>query len=343
MERQVQHLVRLVDDLLEVSRVTRGKIELRKERVELAAIVQSALETSRPLIEEAGHDLTVSLPSEPVYLEADPTRLAQVFLNLLNNAAKYTDPGGRIWLTAELAGNEVLVRVRDTGIGIPADMLPRVFDLFTQADRTLERSQGGLGIGLSLVRSLVEMHGGTVAAHSDGPGKGSEFIVRLPLLLPGEQGEWSTVGHGVVAGALLGAPRSTLGRILVVDDNCDAADSLGLLLEYLGHEVQVAHDGPSALAASRTQRPAVVLLDIGMPGMDGYEVARELRARPELEGLVLIALTGWGQEEDRQRTRAAGFDHHLLKPVDLAAIQGLLASLEPLATPPGGLSHVGSR
>jgi PAS domain S-box-containing protein len=322
LERQVGNLVRLVDDLLDVSRVTRGKIELRRERVELAAVVRSALETSRPLLDEAGHELTVSLPPEPVYLWADPLRLAQVFLNLLNNAAKYTEPGGRIRLGAELAGNEVLVRVRDTGVGIPAEMLPRVFDLFVQGDRATRYSGGGLGIGLSLVRSLVQLHGGTVRAHSAGPGQGSEFVVRLPLAA-GHNGS----SPAVAAGTGGGKPCAARGPILVIDDNRDAADCLGLLLHELGHEVRVAHDGLSALAAAGTCRPAVVFLDLGMPGMDGYEVARTLRARPGLEGVVLIALTGWGQEEARRRSRAAGFDHHLLKPVDVTALQALLASL----------------
>ncbi len=321
MERQVGHMVRLVDDLLEVSRITRGKIELRKERVELAAVVRSAVETSRPLIEAARHGLTVSLPPGPVPLEADPVRLAQVVANLLNNAAKYTEECGQIWLAARRDGGAAVVSVRDSGVGIRADVLPRVFDLFAQADGTLQRAQGGLGIGLTLVKRLVEMHGGTVTAHSEGPGKGSEFVVRLPLA-----GEARPAAAAPQAGE---PPAAAARRILVVDDNRDAADSLGLLLRFLGHEVRVAHDGPAALEAARAWRPAVVLLDIGMPGMDGYAVARALRALPELEGVVLIALTGWGQEEDRRRSRAAGFDHHLIKPVDLEALQALLAAPAP--------------
>jgi PAS domain S-box-containing protein len=321
LERQVRHMIRLVDDLLEVSRITRGKLELRKERVELTAVVASALEASRPLIEAAGHELTVTLPPDPVMLEADPVRLAQVLVNLLNNAAKYTDQGGRIWLTAEQRGNEVVVRVRDTGIGLPAEMLPHIFEMFTQVDRSSRHAQGGLGIGLTVVRSLVHMHGGSAHAHSAGPGQGSEFTVRLPLApaLPrGPQGRGQPV-DGSLSKALLKC------RILVVDDSRDEAESLAMLLNLMGSDVRVAHDGPAALEAMSSYQPAVVLLDIGMPGMDGYEVARRARRQPGLKDVTLIALTGWGQEEDRRRCREAGFDHHLVKPVDLEALQALLA------------------
>jgi PAS domain S-box-containing protein len=329
MERQVGHLVRLVDDLLEVSRITRGKLQLRKERVELTTLVESALETSRPLLEAAGQELLVTLPPDPVVLEADPVRLVQVLANLLNNAGKYTDPGGRIWLTVERQRNEVVIRVRDTGIGIPGEMLPRIFDMFTQVDRFSGRSQGGLGIGLTVVRSLIQMHGGTTQAHSNGPGQGSTFTVRLPLAAePGQvpRGE-RPPGDGRPLGTLPPC------RVLIVDDNRDAADSLGLLMTLLGCDVRVEYDGPAALAALAEYQPAVVLLDIGMPGMDGYEVARRVRQQPALQAVTLIALTGWGQEEDRRRCRQAGFDHHLVKPVDLDTLQALLASLPSLTLP----------
>ncbi len=322
MERQVRHMVHLVDDLLEVSRITRGKIDLRKERIDLAAVVQNAIETSSPLIEASCHELTVNLSPEPLVLDADPVRLAQVVANLLNNAAKYTDPGGRIWLTAERDGIEAVLRVRDSGIGIPAEMLPRIFEMFAQADRSLGRAQGGLGIGLTLARSLVQMHGGTIHADSDGPGQGSELVVRLPLapeVRPSsEEGRREDRLHTAAPAAR---------RILIVDDNRDAAESLGTLLEIRGNEVQVAGDGPSALAAIGAWHPAVVLLDIGLPGMDGYEVARRVRAQPGLEDTVLIALTGWGQEDDRRRSREAGFDHHLVKPVDFQVLEALLAGI----------------
>jgi CheY-like chemotaxis protein/two-component sensor histidine kinase len=311
-----------VDDLLDLSRISQGKIVLRKERVELAAVVGSAVEASRPLIEKWGHELTVTLPPEPVLLEADPVRLAQVLLNLLNNAAKYTNQGGRIGLTAEREGEAVLVRVKDTGIGIPAEMLPRVFEMFTQVEQSQERSQGGLGIGLTLVQRLVQLHGGTVEAHSDGPGKGSEFVVRLPVAGPAR----ARGPQGAADGGQVVAPPAC--RILVVDDNRDAADSLAVLLRMMGHEVHTAHDGLEAVGAVAVLQPDVVLLDIGLPKLNGYEVARRVR-QGRAEGVVLIALTGWGQEEDRRRSREAGFDHHLTKPVELAALQQLLAATNP--------------
>jgi PAS domain S-box-containing protein len=327
LERQVQQLVRLVDDLLDVSRITRGKVELRKARVELAAVVNTAVETSQPLLAEAGHELTVALPVEPVHLDADQTRLAQVLANLLNNSARYTPRGGQVWLTAEATDAEVVVRVRDTGVGIPGAMLPRVFDMFTQVNRTLERTQGGLGIGLTLVRRLVELHGGRVEAHSAGPGQGSEFVVRLPR---------ASAPVATVNGSD-GGPRPAPGprrRILAVDDNRDAVESLARLLRLAGHEVQLAIDGPSALEAAAAYRPEVVLLDIGLPGMSGHDVARQLRATPEGRGLLLVAVSGWGQEDDRRRSREAGFDHHLVKPVDPDALRQLLAApREPAAAP----------
>jgi len=324
IERQVQHLVRLVDDLLDVSRVMRGKITLHRERVELATVVARAVETAQPLIEAQGHELAVSLPDESLPVEADPVRLVQVVGNLLTNAAKYTERGGRIGLSARREGSEALLRVRDTGIGIAPDMLPKIFDLFVQVDHAATRSQGGLGIGLTLVKNLVEMHGGTVEARSEGLGRGSEFLVRLRLMTPTDDkasgcddGEESHQGKPFVG-----------HRLLVVDDNRDAADSLALLLRLQGHEVHVAHDGPAALEALNGYRPEMVFLDIGMPGMDGYEVARRVRQMPGLEDVVLVALTGWGQKEDRRRTAEAGFDHHLVKPPEPQTLESLLTGLK---------------
>lgn len=318
MERQVKHMVRLVDDLLEVSRITRGKIELRKERVTLAAIVNSAVETSRHFIDAAHHELTLTVPPEPIILEADPVRLSQVIANLLNNAAKYTEEGGRIWVTAQQQGGEAVLRVRDNGLGIPAAMLGHIFDMFAQVDRTLKRSQGGLGIGLALARTLVQMHGGRIEVHSEGTGLGAEFTVHLPLA-PVEPAP-----AAVVPGESAQPALRTQRRVLIVDDNRDAAESLGMLLNFLGADVAVVYDGPSALDTARAYRPAIVLMDIGMPGMDGHEVARRLRADPAQRDVTLIALSGWGQEEDRRRSQAAGFDHHLVKPVDTEALQALL-------------------
>ncbi len=317
MDRQIGHLVRLVDDLLDVSRITRGRVELRKEVIDLAEVATRAVEAARPLIDARRHRLTYEGPPEPVRVEADPVRLTQVIGNLLNNAAKYTDEGGRITLTVGREVREAVVRVRDTGTGIPPEMLPAVFDLFTQAERTLDRAQGGLGIGLTLVRSLVEMHGGTVQVFSAGVGAGSEFVVRLPALAGAVEGG-AGPGPGVAAAV---TPR----RILVVDDNVDSAESLALLLRLAGHRARTAHNGPGALAAARDFRPEVVLLDIGLPGMDGYEVARRLREWADGERVLLVAQTGYGQEDDRCRSRQAGFDAHLIKPVDPSVLQALLA------------------
>lgn len=320
MQRQLDHLVRLVDDLLEVSRISQGKIVLRKEFIDLSTILSHALETSRPLIEAAGHRLSVDLPPEPILLDADPVRLAQVFANLLNNAAKYTESRGHIRLIAQRRGGEAVVSVIDSGVGIPAEMLPHVFDLFAQVDRSLGRAQGGLGIGLALVRNLVEMHGGRVEVHSDGMGRGSEFSAYLPLA---EDRPMQPI--------MPDKPPRQLGplcRMLVVDDNQDAADSLGLLLEALEYEVRVVYDGATALSILGEFKPAVVLLDIGMPDMDGYETARRIRQRPEGRDVSLIALTGWGQEDDRRRTQEAGFDQHLVKPVEIEVLQGLLVGVK---------------
>jgi signal transduction histidine kinase len=317
LDRQVGHMVRLVDDLLEVSRFTRGKIELRRAPVELAAVIAAALEASQPLIEASRHRLSVTLPPEPLVVDADPTRLAQIFSNLLNNAARYTDAGGRIELAARREDAMAVITIADNGMGIDAASLPRMFELFAQGS---ERGHAGLGIGLTLARSLAEMHGGSVSAASEGPGRGSVFTVRLPLSAE-RAGAASTLAH---AAAAPGAP----ARVLVVDDNRDAADTLGALLQVLGAEVHVVNDGEAAIQAFSAFRPEVIFLDLGMPGMDGFEVARRLRERAEASGATLIALTGWGQEKDRQATRAAGFRHHLVKPVDLAAVQAVLAAVE---------------
>ncbi|HEX5273590.1 MAG TPA: response regulator [Gemmataceae bacterium] len=323
MERQVQHLIRLVDDLLDLSRITRGKVRLQAEPLDLGKVLARAVETARPLIDERRHRLDVDGPAEALRVEGDAVRLAQVLGNLLNNAAKYTEEGGQITLGAARDGDEAVVRVRDTGMGIPAEMLGSVFELFTQVDRSLDRSQGGLGIGLTLVRQLVEMHGGRVEAHSEGPGRGSEFVVRLPLLK--EEPRPAAEKLNGSPGAARAAPGKSR-KVLVVDDNRDAAESLGLLLEVSGHQVCVCHDGASALRAAGDYGPDAVLLDIGLPGMDGYEIARRLRADPATRGALLIALTGYGQVEDQQRAREAGFDYHLIKPADLEALTGLLAS-----------------
>jgi signal transduction histidine kinase/DNA-binding response OmpR family regulator len=334
IERQVSHLVRLVDDLLDVSRITSGKIRLKREPVELAAVLAQAVEASRPEIESRRHSLEVTPPDRPLRLHGDPARLAQVFTNLLNNAAKYTEPGGRVWLTATAENGDAVVRVRDTGIGIPREMLADVFEPFLQVDRSLDRSQGGLGIGLTLVKRLVGKHGGTVEAHSEGPGKGSEFVVRLPLEArsshPGVRGDEPPALAGTpAAGVFLGTPEGDLRtpqRVLVVDDNRDGADSLGMILRLSGYDVRLAHDGPEALAAAASFRPQVVVLDIGLPGMDGYEVARRLRADSPARDAVLVAVTGYGRSEDRARSRESGFDHHLVKPVDLDALARVLAA-----------------
>lgn len=319
MERQVNHLVRLVDDLMEVSRLTRGKIMVRKNVVDLAAVIDAALEMSRPLIEAAGHELEIDLPPEPVAVEADATRLTQVFSNLLNNAANYTDPGGRISIVAARNGDEVAVTVSDTGIGMSPEVLSTVFDMFAQGSSRDRPAKQGLGIGLTLARSLAELHGGSLTAESDGPGKGSRFTVRMPVSHRAPSAPPASVDATPTV--------SKSQRILVVDDNRDAANSLGALLQMLGADVRVVHDGEAALDAFDAFRPRVTLLDIGMPGMDGYEVARRIRARPDARSAALIALTGWGQEKDRQRTAEAGFDCHLTKPVDINTVAAALASV----------------
>jgi PAS domain S-box-containing protein len=318
IDRQARQMTRLVDDLLDVSRLTRGTLVLRREPLTLEDALHSALEASRPLFEEREHDLVVSMPDAPIPLLADPTRLAQVFLNLLNNAARYTRPGGRIELTVERGDLEATVRVKDNGIGIPRDLLPRVFEPFAQADSSLERGDGGLGIGLTLVERLVTLHGGTVEARSEGAGQGSTFLVRLPIAAEAEMRPTTAAPAANSAGA---AAR----RILIVDDNRDAADSLGMLLKMLGNQVFTARDGLEAVGAAAEFRPDVVLLDIGLPKLNGYEAARRIRAQRGGDGMLLVALTGWGQPEDRRRSREAGFDHHLTKPVDFKDMKELLA------------------
>lgn len=318
IERQVHHLVRLVDDLLDVSRVMRGKIELRREPVEIGAVVARAVEMIQPLVENRHHVLEISVPDESLLIDGDPVRLAQIVANLLANAAKYTEPSGYIWLSAERSGDEVVLRVRDNGIGISPEMLPRVFDLFVQADHATTKAQGGLGIGLTLVKNLVQLHGGTVVARSLGFGKGSEFVVRLPLMVT-EQAKVASNWEPQQE------PASQSGlRLLVVDDNHDAAMSLAMLLRLQGHGVRVAHNGPAALEIASNFMPDVVFLDIGMPEMDGYEVARRMRRQLGLENVVLAAVTGWGQFEDRLRTSRAGFDHHVVKPPDPKEIANIL-------------------
>ncbi len=320
-ERQARHLTRLVDDLLEVSRITRGKIELRKQRIDLATVLRNALDMARPAIERAGHRLDVALPKEPITIDGDPVRLAQLFANLLNNAAKYTDPGGTIALAAGVLNGAAEIVVRDNGVGIPADMLPHVFDLFTQVDRTLGRAQGGIGVGLSLVRRIAELHGGGAEARSEGLGKGSAFTIRLPVA-------------GADADAADAATEATTARagdlppldLLVIDDDRDVADSLAALLESFGHRVRVAYGGRDGLAALGDVRPDLIFLDLGMPGLDGYETARQIRARPEGRDVTLVALTGWGPEQIQRRAREAGFDRELTKPASLPELRDALAA-----------------
>ncbi len=322
MEEALNQMVRLVDDLLDVSRVTTGKLQLRKERVELAAVLKSAVEIVRPLLEEHGQKMTVALPSTPVVLEADPTRLAQVFSNLLNNAAKYSETGGSIALAAETRHDEVVVRVMDHGIGIPPDYLRSIFEMFSQVDTTFERNQGGLGIGLALVKGLVEMHGGTIAAHSEGAGRGSEFRVYLPVAASQEEAELSAANEQAEE------PSPTAKcRVLIVDDNRLSAESTAMLLQLMGHEPAIAYDGIGGIERARTFRPDVILLDIGLPYMNGYEIARRIREQEWGKNVFLIAVTGYGQDHDRRRSRAAGFDYHLVKPINVAELEQKLSEI----------------
>jgi CheY-like chemotaxis protein/two-component sensor histidine kinase len=319
MERQLEQLVRLVDDLLDLSRITHNRIELRQRHVELSTVIRQALLAAQPLAESAGHTIAMTSSAEPIYLYADPVRLTQVFGNLLNNSCKYTMPGGQIRIVVERDGNDAVITVADTGIGIPHDKLASIFDMFTQVDRSLEQSQGGLGIGLTLVKRLVEMHDGSVEARSAGEGHGSEFVVRLPMTLEVSPGTMPAKSDDEVS--------TSTHRILVVDDNKDSADSLALLLELVGHRTYTANDGQEAVDAVEQHRPDVVLLDIGLPTLSGYEVCRRIRQQPWGKSIAMIALTGWGQDEDRRRSQEVGFDGHLVKPVDHQRLLALLASL----------------
>jgi CheY-like chemotaxis protein len=321
MERQVQQMVRLIDDLMDVSRVARNKLQLRKQRVELAQVVRHAVECCRPLIESAGHELTVALPAEPIPVEADEARLAQVFANLLDNAAKYTERGGRISLTVQRDSGDAVVRLKDTGIGIDADQLAHIFEIFAQVDASLERSRGGLGIGLTLVKRLTEMHGGTVEAFSEGQDKGSEFVVRLPIVAepPAQQQPAATECER--------QPIANPCKVLIVDDSEDTSTSMRTLLHMMGHDTRTAHDGLEAVAVAESYRPDVMLLDISLPKLSGHEVAQRIRRQPWGQAMKLVALTGWAQEEDKRRSREAGFDLHLIKPVEPAELEELLRKL----------------
>jgi PAS domain S-box-containing protein len=319
IERQAVKLTRLVDDLLEVSRITTGRIRLQREPIDLRSVVERAVESQHALIAQHKHELSVSLPDDPVWVFADSTRMEQVVVNMLANSIKYTDEGGRIWATVERDGSEALLRVRDTGVGIAPDLLPGIFDLFTQAARSLDRSQGGLGVGLTVVHRVVVLHGGTVEAFSEGLGRGSEFTVKLPMTSPPAPASEQPDRPASAAGAPL--------RVLVVDDNKDTADSAALLLRRSGHDVRTAYSGDVVLAEALTFRPDAVLLDLGLPVADGYEVARRLRNDPDCKHVALIAVSGYGQERDRQRSREAGFDAHLTKPVDMQKVEEMLAAL----------------
>jgi len=325
MERQLTQMVRLVDDLLDISRITRNKVELRKERVELAPVIHHAMEMCQPLIQGAGHEVTVELGDAPAVLNADPVRLAQVFSNLLNNACKFTAPPGRISIAATREVDDVIIKVKDNGIGIQPEMLPKVFDMFTQLESPLDRTHGGLGIGLTLVKRLVEMHGGTVTARSGGRGQGSEFTVRLPLM---REAASPALTPAIPEPS---APSAGGRRILVVDDNKDSAISLATLMELAGNQTEMAHDGEEAIAKAESYRPDVILLDIGMPKMNGYEACRAIRQRPWGKGIVIIALTGWGQDQDRRQSTEAGFDGHLVKPVSYEELMKVM-SQESAAT-----------
>jgi signal transduction histidine kinase len=323
MARQLDQMIRIIDDLLDVNRISQGKVQVRKERIELAGVVSSAVEAVRPLIDQQAHELTVTMPQAAIYLDADATRLSQVIANLLNNAAKYTSRGGHIWLKAEKRHGEAIVSVRDTGIGIAAEHLPHIFAMFSQVVPALERSQEGLGIGLSLVRGLVELHGGKVEARSEGVGTGSEFIIRLPVALtlpPAPEKTKDEAGK---------SHTRTARRILIVDDNRDTADSMARLLKLRGYETRTAYDGLEAVQIALSFQPAAILLDIGLPKMNGYEAARQIRQQPSGKGVALIAVSGWGQEHDKRRAMEAGFDRHLTKPVDPASLTKLLALLLP--------------
>jgi PAS domain S-box-containing protein len=321
IERQVSQLAHLVDDLLEVARITTGRVRLHLEQVAVSGIVANAIETTRPLIDQRNQRLTISVPQEPIWLHADAARLEQILVNLLTNACKYTDEGGRIWLTVLKDGDSCLIRVRDTGVGIAPEVLPRIFDLFTQAEHHIDRAHGGLGIGLTLVKRLAELHGGTVRV-SSAAGKGSKFLVRLPRMK-----ELGTKLPRAIAEA--DRPIALSFRVLIVEDNVDAADSLAMLVKAAGYDVRTIHNGQAALKVAQDYAPHAILLDIGLPGLNGYEVAKWIRSQPDLEGTMLIALTGYGQNGDRQTSLAAGFNHHLVKPASFKTIRQVLATLSP--------------
>jgi PAS domain S-box-containing protein len=326
IERQVGNLKHLIDDLLEISRISTGRIQLQRERIAVGRIVERAVETARPLIVQRRHEFTLSVPPQPLWLDGDAARLEQVVVNLLINAAKYTDQAGQIWLNVEEEGETVVLRVRDTGIGIAAELLPHIFDLFTQAQRSLDRAQGGLGIGLCLVQRLVDLHGGRVEVESV-PGQGSEFVVRLPLMRASMASVAPSLLPVPVPPTEMAALPTLVPRVLVVDDNVDAAETLAILLQVSGHEMRTAYDGPAALDAALQFRPEVVLLDIGLPGLSGLDVARRIRKLAALENVVLVAMTGYGQATDREQSQEAGFDHHLVKPADFDEVQRILAGV----------------
>jgi len=321
IDRQTEHMTRLVEDLLDVSRITRGTIELRRERVDVAAILKGAVESSSALMERHRHQLQVITPAQPLYVEGDTTRLMQVVTNLLDNAAKYTDPGGQVWLSGEREGDTAVIGVKDSGIGIPSAMLPRIFDMFTQSGLSLERSQGGLGVGLALVERLVDLHGGTVTAYSAGVGHGSQFTIRLPV---SQAQKAMTPDRSEVP---LRGPANH-SRVLVVDDNVDSVDTLAMLLRMIGHEVETASDGEAALHKAEEFRPDLAIFDIGLPKVNGYDLAKQIRQRPWAKDVVLIALTGWGQAEHRLRSKESGFNHHLTKPVEFDVLQQILAAAD---------------
>jgi PAS domain S-box-containing protein len=322
IERQVGQLTQIVDELLEVSRITTGRIQLRQESIAVGVVAENAVATVRSLIDQRKHELTVSLPTQAIWVHADAARLEQVVVNLLTNAAKYTDQGGHVWLTVQQEGEEAVLRVRDSGVGIAPEILPRIFDLFTQAERSLDRAQGGLGIGLALVQRLVEMHGGSVTA-SSALGQGSEFVVRLPVAAPPRPRASSPPAETA-------RPTATSLRVLVVDDNVDTVTTLALLAKESGCDVRTAFDGSTVLEAALDYRPDVVLLDVGLPGLNGYEVVRQLRQQPALQNAVVVAMTGYGGEGDLQRSFAAGFDHHLVKPADFGKVLKILATVSEL-------------
>jgi CheY-like chemotaxis protein len=326
IERQTKHMARLIDDLLDISRISRNTLELRKESVELATVIATAVETAHPYMKRDGHELFVSIPSEPIYLAADPVRLAQVLSNLLDNAAKYSKPvdgGGKIWLTAAQEGPYAVVRVKDTGIGIAPEMLPKIFEMFTQVGRSIRQSEGGLGIGLSLAKRLVEMHGGNIDVSSEGLGKGSEFVVRIPLAHASRNESMA-----LVEGSSITEPPILQRRILIADDNPDVVETFEVMLQTLGYEVQTALDGIEALEKAEQFQPHAIVLDLGMPKLDGYETAKRIRQRPWGQDVVLVAVTGWGNENDKLKSADAGFNMHLVKPIDATILLQYLNKTE---------------